>query len=38
MQAQASSKHAQEVKVEKKQSYDTVIEDWAKERKKWWGE
>ena len=38
MQVQASSKRAQEVKVEKKQSYDTVMEDWAKECKKWWGE
>ena len=38
MQAQASSKCAQEVEVKKKQSYDTVMEDWAKERKKWWGE
>ena len=36
MQVQASSKHAQEVK--KKQSYNMVMEDWAKERKKWWGE
>ena len=38
MQAQASSKHVQEVEVEKKQSYDMVMEDWAKECKKWWGE
>ena len=38
MQAQASSKCEQEVKVEKKQSYDMVMEDWAQEHKKWWGE
>ena len=38
MQVQASSKHVQEVKVEKKQNYDVVMENWAKEHKKWWGE
>ena len=38
VQAQAVRKREQEVEAENKKHYDEIMEDWEKERKRWWGE